>query len=632
MKKIHYIIHSNSFGDTLAATPTLRYLHKSHQTKINVVTHNKNVFKNNPYIDQLLSFDEFVSKEDGDVLKYESFTFPGQLDKNGIEKKFSHIDTRLLHAMDLGFQLLPEDMSYDFYPDPLELNVKLPEHYVVLHITTNWANRTWDKENWQKLINWLNDNKVFTVLIGFGYQEKLHNSLSDTPLEKFCPHFENLYGLDLTNQGSVSDMWWIINGSSCIVTMDSGPLHIAGCTDTHILQLGSAINPKFRAPYRHGSQDYKYNYIGGSCEIFCNSNLFYNVLHWGDINHIPPQPGCLENKSTFECHPSVEKVIEKIKESISFYEDNRFLKYIDFLPNDEPNKLKFNFKKTSDDVFTMIIKDVTTGLTRDKYSSKCERLSEGYFWWSPMPGTLENLGDIDMFFYVNDEFIGEKRFFYPGGQEMIIKGEKYYLDYLNGNNYPTFWEIFINGDYDTNKNCVVEKDDVVLDIGGNYGFFTLNAIIKGASKIYSVEPYKPAFDHINKLSQKFTEIIPINMAVSKTDGVVQMFVNEDASATNCVTNYGELFGRESNETEVNSININTLLDSIPERINFMKVDCEGSEMDIFQTITEKNIRRIDKMVIETHGDEIDTFVYNKLISSNFKVYRKDYILFATNYN
>ena len=35
-KKIYYLIYSPSFGDTLAATPTLRYLSQSHESKINV--------------------------------------------------------------------------------------------------------------------------------------------------------------------------------------------------------------------------------------------------------------------------------------------------------------------------------------------------------------------------------------------------------------------------------------------------------------------------------------------------------------------------------------------------------------------------------------------------------------------
>jgi hypothetical protein len=48
MKNIYYLIHSKSFGDTLAATPTLRYLSQSHNQKINVVTQKKHIFKNLP--------------------------------------------------------------------------------------------------------------------------------------------------------------------------------------------------------------------------------------------------------------------------------------------------------------------------------------------------------------------------------------------------------------------------------------------------------------------------------------------------------------------------------------------------------------------------------------------------------
>jgi FkbM family methyltransferase len=631
MKNIFYIIHSNSFGDTLASTPTLRYLFKCHKQKINVVTHNKNVFKNNPYVEELFSFDEFVGQTGDNILKYESFTFPGQIDRNGIEKKFSHIDTRLLHSMDLGFQLLPEDMSYDFYPDPLELKVNLPEKYVVLHTTTNWPNRTWDKENWQKLINWLSDNKIFTVLIGAGYKEKLHESLSDQPLEKVCPHFENLYGIDLTNQGSISDMWWVINNSELIVTMDSGPLHVAGCTDTRIIQLGSAINPKFRAPFRNGSQDYKYHFVGGTCEIFCNSNLLYNVQHWGDINHIPPQPGCLENKPTFECHPSLNQIISLIEKYVNQEVSTKSKEVIEFLPLDSEDKLKYNFMYTSDDIITMVVRDVTTGLYRDRMTQKCERLSEGYYWWAPMPGKILNLGDIDLYIYLNDNLIDVKRFYINGGKNLQIGKTELYFDNLKGNEYPTFWEIFINNDYNKIDNCLVEPGDVVLDIGANVGFFTLDSIQKRASKVYSIEPHIDSFNQVKFLSEKFENIIPINKAVSKSNDVVEMFIDENASATNCMTEYGEIFNRNSNVVKIQSVNINTLIEEIGNRLDFVKIDCEGCEYDIFKTITSSNLKSISKFVIETHSDEIDEFIFTKLIDHNFKVYKFDNILYAIKY-
>jgi ADP-heptose:LPS heptosyltransferase len=343
MSNIYYKINSNSFGDTLASTPTLRYLSRSHGARINVVTHNQSIFKNNPFINKCLSFDEYHPNPDHVV--YSSFTFPGQKDNNGIEKKFSHIDTRQLHSMDLGFQLSPDDMECNFYPDPLNLDLDLPEKYIILHVTTNWANRTWSYNNWVNLIKWLKDNKIFTVLIGSGYREELHHSYSDKPLDKECPMFDDYYGLDLTNKGTMSDMWWIINGSQCLITMDSGPLHLAGTTDVEIIQLGSAINPKFRAPYRKGNQDYKYHYLGGSCNLFCNSNLFYNVKEWGDINSVPPQPHCAENKPTFECHPSVNMVTNKIKEILKINSEIQNPTSIDssdpIISNNDLNFLKF---------------------------------------------------------------------------------------------------------------------------------------------------------------------------------------------------------------------------------------------------------------------------------------------------
>ena len=630
--KIYYLIHSVSFGDTLAATPTLRYLSQSHNQKINVVSHKKHIFKNNPYVNDCLSFNEFNDLDILDIIKYESFTYAGRQDNNGIEKKFSHIDTRQLHAIDLGFQLMPHQMKYDYNPDYVELEYDLPEKYVVCHITQNWANRTWDTKNWQRLINWLSENKIFTILIGQDHSEKLHDSISIDPLIKVCPKLENLYGLDLTNKIELEEMYQVIKSSFVIVTMDTGPLHIAGCTDTHILQLGSATNPLLRIPYRNNTQNYKYDFVGGSCNIFCNSDLKYNVKEWGHINSIAPLTDCAENKPTFECHPHVDKVIDKLKEIIKFQEENKYLEFFELLPDNDEDRINFNFKKTTNDVVSIVVKDVTTGLLRDEYTNKCVRQEDGYFWWTPMPGKIKNLGDVDLYFYLNGIQQGKKRLYYDGGLDLNINGEKYKLDYLDGHDYPTFWEIFIHCEYDKEPLCVVEEGDVVLDIGANKGFFTLDALQKGASKVYSVEPVKHSYEQIKKLLNDFPNVEPINKAISETNGTITMFVDSDASVSNCVTSHGHIFGRDSNKVEVESVNINTLIEQINEKINFMKVDCEGSELELFKTISEKNLKNIDKLVIETHGDEIDKFVYDSIISNNFRVYRHNNILFAVNEN
>jgi FkbM family methyltransferase len=618
MSNIYYLIHSKSFGDTLAATPTLRYLSQSHRKKINVVTHNMQVFNGNPYVDNLLPFDDFFNIDSEDVVKYESFTYAGRSDSNGIEKKFSHMDTRQLHAGDLGFHLLPEQMTYDFYPTNFSLDVDLPEEYVVLHVTTNWPNRTWSDQNWVKVIDWLRENKIFTVLIGSGYREELHKSLGDTPLDKYCPTFENVYGLDLTNQGTMSDMWWVLNGARCLVTMDSGPLHLAGCTNTSIIQLGSAIHPSFRSPYRYGSQDFNYTYVGGTCNLFCNSNLFYNVQEWGHINSVPPMPDCLENKPTFECHPGVDRVIETINKVLSGEKHDRFDSILELNWNPDPNKIFFNFNINTDLTAKLEVIDVNTGLRRGTLEDKASRVYGGNLWWAPSPGHLDGLGDVKLRVYLDGKYYGEKILKINGDNYLNVLGKNYTLEEIPDNSYSTFWEIFINKDYEREEGCFVEEGDVVLDIGANYGFFTLYAVDKGAKRVYSVEPFSGAFIHVERLSEIFPIINPINKAISEEDGNVGMYINDNTSAVNCTINHGEISDETYREVEVESVNINTLLSSIPEGVDFMKVDCEGSEYELFKTITSENLKKIKKMVIETHGEENTNLVLNSLEENGFK--------------
>jgi hypothetical protein len=36
----------------------------------------------------------------------------------------------------------------------------------------------------------------------------------------------------------------------------------------------------------------------------------YNIKEHGSIHGVPPQVKCLENKETFECHPTVDQVFD----------------------------------------------------------------------------------------------------------------------------------------------------------------------------------------------------------------------------------------------------------------------------------------------------------------------------------
>lgn len=314
-KNIYYQIDSPSLGDTLSATPVIRKLSKLYDNQIIVINNIVDLFKNNPYVKYTLPIDFFSQKMvESDDEYFRSFVLPGRQNQFGVERKFSSFDIRQIHANDLGFNLMPEEMECDFYPDDYDNPFDLPyKKYVVLHTAKNWPNRTWAKEKWQKIINYLAENKIYTVLIG----KEVEEINSKHQVYKTFDKFENLYGQDLINKDNLSLCWHILNNASLFITMDTGPLHIAGTTDVDILQLSSAKDPRLSAPYRKGRQDYKYTHLKGPCDLYCTNNLKFSIKEWNSINFVPPLLGCLDERPNFDCHPSTDQVIKYLKNFFS---------------------------------------------------------------------------------------------------------------------------------------------------------------------------------------------------------------------------------------------------------------------------------------------------------------------------
>ena len=199
-------------------------------------------------------------------------------------------------------------MECEYYPSNFEPIADLPEKYILIHPVQTWPSRTWDPLKWMELTERLNSQGVSVVSIG-----KDSSETGFFNIQKPTFNFQIKKGLNLMNKTSICQAWHLISRSLGFITMDSGLLHLAGTTDSDIIVLGSSIKPEFRLPYRKGSQSYKQQYIVGGCRLNCASDMKHSVQEWGSIQSVPPLIGCLEKKSSFECHPSVDQVLEKIK-------------------------------------------------------------------------------------------------------------------------------------------------------------------------------------------------------------------------------------------------------------------------------------------------------------------------------
>jgi len=300
---------SKGLGDTICSTPSLRKLFYSYGKRISVLTDHPHIFKNNKYVDKIYDSKEISREQLED--KYEllvSFT-PNVENKFNLGLRHNLMDIRQFHASGLGFQLLPDECDMDYIPDEWKPIEGLPEKFVLIHPVQSWPSRTWALEKWKLLTRMLNDSGISVVSVGRSSSEVGYH-IVDKPVFDFPIKL----GLNLMNITSISQTWWLIQKSLATVTMDSGLLHLAGTTDAEIIQLGGSVNWRLRAPYRNGTQDYKYNYIDGDCKIACASDMRYGVREWGSIRGIPPLIGCLEGKKEFVCHPGVHQVYNKIIE------------------------------------------------------------------------------------------------------------------------------------------------------------------------------------------------------------------------------------------------------------------------------------------------------------------------------
>lgn len=218
---------------------------------------------------------------------------------------------------------------------------------------------------------------------------------------------------------------------------------------------------------------------------------------------------------------------------------------------------------------------------------------------------VERIGNFDLTIW-DDDFVFEHHFkindqvntFDLPKIETIIEDPSYY----------SYDEVF-NKEIYKDKLLVINEGDVVVDIGGNYGFFSLYAKQFNPSKIITFEPSKKTF---GCLSKNFNSGLLHQKAVSGKSEIKKFSDKTIASASNKLDERGDY--------DVEVIGINDLFRYLGvEKIDYLKIDCEGAEKDIFQEISKETISKINKMVIEFHSSEIKEMILNKLNSFGFKI-------------
>ena len=167
-------------------------------------------------------------------------------------------------------------------------------------------------------------------------------------------------------------------------------------------------------------------------------------------------------------------------------------------------------------------------------------------------------------------------------------------------------EVFVSNNYNIH---LPKRDSIVIDVGMNVGIVSLYfARYEWVSKVYSFEPfpdtYQQALENF-ELNDKFIKdkIYPQNIALSNKNEEMEISVNAEESG------WRNIFSRKEVEKQVKIVirdaasEIEKILKENQGKQIILKIDVEGSEFDIFESLAHIDmLRNVDAVMMEYHRE------------------------------
>ena len=145
---------------------------------------------------------------------------------------------------------------------------------------------------------------------------------------------------------------------------------------------------------------------------------------------------------------------------------------------------------------------------------------------------------------------------------------------------------------------LIKKGDTIVDIGAHIGIFSIMAAkISEYGQVFSFEPEESNYLLLQKniSLNKLKNLRFFNKAVTSKGGKVKLVISPNNKGAHTLLGQGDQF------QEVSAVTLTEIINFIGgNNINLLKLDCEGSEYDILLNAEPKDLRRIDKIIMEVH--------------------------------
>jgi FkbM family methyltransferase len=163
----------------------------------------------------------------------------------------------------------------------------------------------------------------------------------------------------------------------------------------------------------------------------------------------------------------------------------------------------------------------------------------------------------------------------------------------------------------------------VIDLGANEAAFSREMHLLFSCKCFAIEPNAFLFDRINE-----DFIAKFNYAVTAVDGPVDFYISSNKEASSIIDHFENRWGVQEKQT-VQGISFSSLVNELDlggKDIEVLKIDIEGAELDLIDSLTARDVQNVKQITIEFHDwlnkDLSDRTVgaIKKLISFGFDAY------------
>ena len=259
-----------ALGDIIMSTGVVRELKQRYNCEIDIATEYFEIFDNNPHVRQL-----YHTERMPDINNYDIYiNLDDAYEYNPVNHYVDSYFYRAFGSTDFNKspELFPNDNDQQVIDQFITTNSL--ERYIVIHMRQwHWPLKNMAELTWYEVFEKLFTNRADFKIVCVGSDS---DGYVDHPLF-----------VDSRGRLTIQQQKLLMDRARCFVGTDSGPFHIAGCTDTIIIALQTHLLPDRIMPYRSNRLGHRCLPIMSSVDcVGCNDRqtrpVSQVVCDWGD--------------------------------------------------------------------------------------------------------------------------------------------------------------------------------------------------------------------------------------------------------------------------------------------------------------------------------------------------------------